>query len=144
MRSTFIVGFPGETEAEFEELLNFLKEAQLDRVGCFQYSPVEGATANELSEPVSSELAEDRWHRFMETQAEISANRLAQKVGRSMQVLIDGYDDAGNAIARSAADAPEIDGSVIIEGAAGALAVGDFVQVKVIESGDYDLWATPV
>ena len=125
-------------------MLNFLKEAQLDRVGCFQYSPVEGATANELSEPVSSELAEDRWHRFMETQAEISANRLAQKVGRSMQVLIDSYDDAGNAIARSAADAPEIDGSVIIEGAAGALAVGDFVQVKVIESGDYDLWATPV
>jgi len=131
LRSTFIVGFPGETEAEFEELLGFIKEARLDRVGCFQYSPVEGATANELSDPVPAELAEERWHRFMETQAEISADRLAQKVGRTMQVLIDGYDDAGNAIARSAADAPEIDGSVIIEGAAGAFAVGEFAEVKV-------------
>jgi len=144
LRSTFIVGFPGETEAEFEELLNFIKEAQLDRVGCFQYSPVEGATANELSEPVPAELAEERWHRFMETQAQISADRLAEKVGHTMQVLIDGYDDAGNAIARSAADAPEIDGTVIIEGAAARLAVGEFARVKVTESGDYDLWASPV
>lgn len=144
LRSTFIVGFPGETEAEFEELLDFIKEARLDRVGCFQYSPVDGATANELSDPVPAELAEERWHRFMEAQAQISADRLAQKVGRTMQVLIDGYDDAGNAIARSAADAPEIDGSVIIEGAAGAFAVGEFAEVKVTESGDYDLWASPV
>lgn len=144
LRSTFIVGFPGETEAEFEELLDFIKEARLDRVGCFQYSPVEGASANSLDDPVPTELAEERWHRFMETQAQISADRLAAKVGCTMQVLVDGYDDAGNTIARSTADAPEIDGSVIIEGAADAFAVGEFANVTVTASGDYDLWAAPV
>jgi len=144
LRSTFIVGFPGETEAEFEELLDFIKDAQLDRVGCFQYSPVEGASANALADPVPPELAEERWHKFMETQAQISADRLAAKVGRTLKVLVDGYDDDGNAIARSSADAPEIDGSVIIEEAAGRLAVGEFADVTVTGSGDYDLWATSV
>ena len=115
LRSTFIVGFPGETDAEFEELLDFIRQAQLDRVGCFQYSPVEGATANELPDPVPSEVAEERWHRFMETQAAISADRLAEKIGKNMQVLIDGYDNEGRLIGRSSADAPEIDGTVIID-----------------------------
>ena len=140
LRSTFIVGFPGETEQEFNELLDFLQEAQLDRVGCFQYSPVNGATANELPDPVDPQVTEDRWHRFMELQSRISADRLAQKVGREMQVLVDGYDDEGNAIARSSADAPEIDGSVIIEGP-GQLKAGDFASVRITASGDYDLWA---
>ncbi len=140
LRSTFIVGFPGETEQEFEELLEFMTEAQLDRVGCFKYSPVEGATANALPNPVPAEVAEERWHRFMELQAGISANRLAQKVGREMQVLIDGADDDGNAVGRSAADAPEIDGTVIIEGAKN-LKAGEFATVTVTGSGEYDLWA---
>ena len=144
LRSTFIVGFPGETDAEFEELLGFIQEAQLDRVGCFQYSPVKGATANELADHVPAEVMEERWHRFMEAQATISADRLASKVGQNLQVLVDGYDDEGNAIARSTADAPEIDGTVIITGAANQLAVGEFAKVLVTDSGDYDLWATPV
>ncbi len=143
LRSTFIVGFPGETDDEFEELLDFIQEAQLDRVGCFQYSPVEGATANELPDPVPAEVAEERWHRFMETQAAISAARLAQKVDRTLQVLVDGYDEDGNAIARSTADAPEIDGSVIVEESGGQLAVGEFAEVKITASGEYDLWAVP-
>ena len=143
LRSTFIVGFPGETDDEFEELLDFIQEAQLDRVGCFQYSPVEGATANELPDPVPAEVAEERWHRFMETQAAISAARLAQKVDRTLQVLVDGYDEDGNAIARSAADAPEIDGTVIVEESGGQLAVGEFAEVKITASGEYDLWAVP-
>lgn len=143
LRSTFIVGFPGETDDEFEELLDFIQEAQLDRVGCFQYSPVEGATANELPDPVPAEVAEERWHRFMETQAAISAARLAQKVDRTLQVLVDGYDEDGNAIARSTADAPEIDGTVIVEESGGLLAVGEFAEVKITASGDYDLWAVP-
>ena len=115
LRSTFIVGFPGETDEEFEELLDFLEEAQLDRVGCFQYSPVEGATANALPDAVPAEIAEERWHRFMGLQAQISADRLKQKVGAEMQVLVDGFDVDGNAICRSSADAPEIDGTVIVE-----------------------------
>lgn len=143
LRSTFIVGFPGETDDEFEELLDFIQEAQLDRVGCFQYSPVEGATANELPDPVPAEVAEERWHRFMETQAAISAARLAQKVDRTLQVLVDGYDEDGNAIARSTADAPEIDGTVIVEESGGQLAVGEFAEVKITASGEYDLWAVP-
>ena len=115
LRSTFIVGFPGETDAEFEELLDFLEEAQLDRVGCFQYSPVDGATANALPDAVPPEVAEERWHRFMGLQAQISADRLQQKVGQEMQVLVDGFDADGNAVSRSSADAPEIDGTVIVE-----------------------------
>ena len=140
LRSTFIVGFPGETESEFEELLDFLREARLDRVGCFQYSPVEGAAANQLADPVPADVSEDRWHQFMELQAQISRERLANKVGRSIQVLVDSFDENGAAIARSSADAPEIDGSVIIE-ATDSLQVGEMVQVNVIDSDDYDLYA---
>ena len=140
LRSTFIVGFPGETESEFEELLDFLREARLDRVGCFQYSPVEGAAANQLADPVPADVSEDRWHQFMELQAQISRERLANKVGRSIQVLVDSFDENGAAIARSSADAPEIDGSVIIE-ATDSLQVGEMVRVNVIDSDDYDLYA---
>ena len=135
-----IVGFPGETGSEFEELLDFLREARLDRVGCFQYSPVEGAAANQLADPVPADVSEDRWHRFMELQAQISREQLASKVGRNIQVLIDSFDENGAAIARSSADAPEIDGSVIIEASA-SLQIGEMVQVKVTDSDDYDLYA---
>jgi len=139
LRSTFIVGFPGETEAEFEELLDFLREAQLDRVGAFKYSPVEGAVANELPDHIHPDIQEDRLARLMALQAEISAARLAKKIGRTMQVLVDEVDDEG-AVARSAADAPEIDGSVFIENAA-HLKVGEMVTVKIIDSDEHDLWA---
>jgi len=140
LRSTFIVGFPGETDSEFEELIEFIEEAQLDRVGCFQYSPVDGATANELPDPVAPEIAEERWHRFMTVQADISRNRLAQKVGKTMQVLIDGFDEQGRAVARCSADAPEIDGTVIIE-PDDHLTVGEFATVTITGSDEYDLWA---
>jgi ribosomal protein S12 methylthiotransferase len=140
IRSTFIVGFPGETEAEFEELLDWLREAQLDRVGCFEYSPVQGAAANSLRQPaVPPEVKEERRARFMELAAEISAARLAQKVGRTMQVLIDRIDD-GIAVARSSGDAPEIDGTVRIRGAK-KLSVGDWAQVRITKAGAYDLEA---
>jgi ribosomal protein S12 methylthiotransferase len=140
LRSTFIVGFPGETDADFEELLAWLRVAQLDRVGCFEYSPVEGAAANALRQPpVPPELKAERRGRFMELAAEISAARLARKVGRSMLVLVDKL--GGNlAIARSMSDAPEIDGTVRIRGAK-SLAVGDFAEVKITKSGAYDLEA---
>lgn len=139
IRSTFIVGFPGETEAEFEELLNFLEEAQLDRVGCFKYSPVEGAKANELPDPIPEEVKQERYERFMELQAEISANKLQAKIGKTMQVLVDEvYEDY--AVARSSADAPEIDGQVIIENPTG-LKAGEFTQVKIIATETYDLIA---
>jgi ribosomal protein S12 methylthiotransferase len=144
IRSTFIVGFPGETDRDFEELLQWLREAQLDRVGCFEYSPVEGAAANLLKEPaVAPELAAERRGRFMELAADISAQRLAAKVGRSMDVLVDQVGD-GVAVARSASDAPEIDGTVRIGGSAQALkriAVGSIVRVKITGSGPYDLEA---
>lgn len=142
IRSTFIVGFPGETEAEFAELLNFLEEAQLDRVGCFKYSPVEGAKANELPDPVPEEVKQERYERFMELQAEISANKLQAKIGKTMQVLVDEvYEDY--AVARSSADAPEIDGQVIIENPTG-LKAGEFTQVKIIATETYDLIAERV
>ncbi len=140
LRSTFIVGFPGETEAEFEELLEFLDEAQLDRVGCFAYSPVEGASANELPDAVPEAVKEARRARFMEKQAEISARRLEQKIGREMTVLVDEIDDEGDAIARSPADAPEIDGVVFIAEAEN-LAPGDFVKVRITDATEHDLWA---
>ncbi|MBK6658369.1 MAG: 30S ribosomal protein S12 methylthiotransferase RimO [Proteobacteria bacterium] len=137
LRSTFIVGFPGETDEDFEALLDFLREAELDRVGCFQYSAVEGAAANALAGAVPEELKLERWERFMETQAEISAQRLARKIGREMTVLVD--DIEGElALARSSADAPEIDGLVRIDGAA-HLSPGDRVRVRVVDSDDYDL-----
>jgi ribosomal protein S12 methylthiotransferase len=139
IRSTFIVGFPGETESEFESLLAFLEAAELDRVGCFAYSPVEGAAANELPGAVPDALKEERRERFMTTQAKISARRLARKVGRTEQVLIDVVDaKKGIAMARSSADAPEIDGVVIIEKAK-RLVAGDFANVKIVRADDHDL-----
>ena len=138
LRSTFIVGFPGETEREFDELLGFLAAAELDRVGCFAYSPVEGAAANALADPVPEEVREERRERFMATQARISAARLARRVGTEMTVLVDGRDEHGNALARSAADAPEIDGVVRIAGGAG-LPVGEFVRVRITGSDPHDL-----
>ncbi|HTE15468.1 MAG TPA: 30S ribosomal protein S12 methylthiotransferase RimO [Burkholderiales bacterium] len=139
IRSTFIAGFPGETEAEFEELLAFLEEAQLDRVGCFAYSPVEGATANALPNPVPDDVREERRARFMQTQEKISAARLKKKVGQSMTVLVDS-NDGKTAVARSSADAPEIDGNVFI-GKPGAIQPGDFVQVKITRADAHDLYA---
>ena len=140
LRSTFIVGFPGETEGEFEELLAFLDEAQLDRVGCFAYSPVAGAQANELPDAVPEEVKEERRARFMEKQAEISARRLEAKIGREMTVLVDEIDEEGDAIARSPADAPEIDGVVFIAEAE-SIAPGDFVKVRITDATEHDLWA---
>ncbi len=141
LRSTFIVGFPGETEEDFRILLDWLEEAGLDRVGCFRYSPVEGAAANALPDPVPDEVKEERWHRFMQAQQKISARRLAARVGRRMRVLVDAIE--GNAaIARSEADAPEIDGVVRIRGAgAGKLPVGEFAEVEITGSSEYDLEA---
>jgi ribosomal protein S12 methylthiotransferase len=146
IRSTFIVGFPGETAQDFEELLDWLREARLDRVGCFEYSPVAGAAANALHEtPVPAALKAERRARFMETAAQISAGRLREKIGRKMAVLIDRIDrDSDVAIARSAGDAPEIDGTVRIvgvQGGAGVLTVGSLVDVQITAAGDYDLEA---
>jgi len=138
IRSTFIAGFPGETEAEFEELLQFLEDAQLDRVGCFAYSPVDGAAANALPDPVPQELREERRGRFMATQEKISARRLRQKIGRTLVVLIDESGEKG-AIGRSSADAPEIDGVVHIRNAVG-LQPGEIVQVRVTRSDSHDLY----
>ena len=142
LRSTFIVGFPGETEADFEELLSFIEEAQLDRVGCFTYSPVEGATANQLPDPVPEALKEERRARFMERQAAISARRLEARVGREMTVLVDSVDRR-QAVTRSAADAPEIDGVVLVSPPTG-LKVGEFARVRITGSDTYDLQAVPV
>jgi ribosomal protein S12 methylthiotransferase len=140
VRSTFIVGFPGETEAEFEELLSFLDEAQLDRVGAFAYSPVEGATANDLPDPVPEEVKQERLARFMEKQAQISASRLEAKIGTVQQCLVDAIE-GDIAVARSKADAPEIDGLVHIQNADEVtLRVGDFVDVEITESDEHDLY----
>jgi ribosomal protein S12 methylthiotransferase len=139
LRSTFIVGFPGETEAEFEELLQWLDEAQLDRVGCFKYSPVEGAAANALPDHVPPEVQEERYARFMERAAAISAQRLAARVGRRMRVLVDSVEK-NTAIARSEADAPEIDGVVRIT-KGGKLRVGDWAEVEITAADAYDLEA---
>jgi ribosomal protein S12 methylthiotransferase len=141
IRSSFIVGFPGETEAEFEELLEWLDDAELDRVGCFRYSPVESAPANALGAAVDPEVMDERYERFMERAAEISALRLARKVGRREQVIVDRIED-GVATARTRGDAPEIDGTVAVHGAQ-RLRVGEFADV-LIESADvYDLTARP-
>ena len=138
IRSTFIVGFPGETEQEFEELLQFLTDAQMDRVGCFAYSPVKGAVANDLPDSVPEEIKQERLARFMRHQAAISADRLQRRVGRVESVLIDEVVEEG-AVARSKSDAPEIDGQVFIDGAT-HLNVGDFVEVEIEEADEYDLW----
>uniref|UniRef100_UPI002622580E 30S ribosomal protein S12 methylthiotransferase RimO n=1 Tax=Dokdonella sp. TaxID=2291710 RepID=UPI002622580E len=137
IRSTFIVGFPGETEAEFEELLDFLREAQLDRVGAFTYSPVDGAKANALPDAVPEEVKEERLERFMEVQAEISASRLARRIGTRQTVLVDEVDEEG-AVARSKADAPEIDGIVRIDDGH-ALKPGQFAEVEIIHADEHDL-----
>ena len=140
VRSTFIVGFPGETEAEFEELLDFLDEAQLDRVGAFAYSPVDGAKANDLPDPVGEDVKQERLARFMERQASISEARLAVKVGSVQQVIVDAIDGE-LAIARSMADAPEIDGLVQIQdGREAGLQPGEFARVRIMGSDEHDLY----
>jgi ribosomal protein S12 methylthiotransferase len=140
IRSTFIVGFPGETEEDFQMLLDWLDEAQLDRVGCFKYSEVEGAKANEIAEQISEEVKEDRFIRFMEKQQAISTAKLKQRVGTKMQVLIDEVDEEG-AIGRTLADAPEIDGMVYLNDET-SLMPGDIVEVSIDHSDEYDLWAS--
>ena len=138
IRSTFIVGFPGETDEDFEDLLDFLDQAQLDRVGCFAYSPVDGATANQLPDAVPEDIKQERLGRFMELQEQISADRLQAKVGRRETILIDEVVEEG-AVGRSRADAPEIDGQVFIDGATHLL-VGEFVEVEIEEADEHDLW----
>jgi ribosomal protein S12 methylthiotransferase len=142
VRSTFIVGFPGETEADFETLLEFLRQAQLDRVGAFAYSPVEGAAANALPSPVPEALREERLARFMAVQAEISRAKLAERIGQRLIVLVDEVHE-GRVLARTYADAPEIDGKVIIPGE-WELEPGDFIEVEIIRSGPHDLLGIPV
>jgi ribosomal protein S12 methylthiotransferase len=142
VRSTFIVGFPGETAADFELLLEFLRAARLDRVGCFAYSPVQGAAANDLPDPVPDAVKDERLGRFMEIQAEISHAKLAARVGQRLTVLVDEVEE-DRVLARSYADAPEIDGTVIIPGA-WELDPGDFIEVEVTDAEEHDLWAVPV
>ena len=142
LRSTFIVGFPGETEEDFQMLLDFLKEAQLDRVGCFKFSPVEGAPATEMANQVPEDVKEERFHRFMQLQQEISAERLKQKIGQTLDVIVDEIDDEG-IIGRTKADAPEVDGLVYIENLSGTpVKVGEFIKVTITHSDEYDLWGT--
>ncbi len=142
LRSTFIVGFPGETEEDFQMLLDFLKEAQLDRVGCFKFSPVEGAPATEMADQVPEDVKEERFHRFMQLQQEISAERLKQKIGQTLDVIVDEIDDEG-IIGRTKADAPEVDGLVYIENLSGTpVKVGEFIKVTITHSDEYDLWGT--
>jgi len=139
IRSTFIVGFPGETEAEFRTLLDWLDEAQLDRVGCFQYEDVKGARANALPDHVPAEVKQERWERFMEKAQGISAARLAAKVGSRQTVIVDSVDAEG-ATCRTTADAPEVDGALYIDADFEGLSPGDIVEVTVDEAGEYDLW----
>lgn len=143
LRSTFIVGFPGETEDDFLELLDFLEEAQLDRVGCFQYSPVAGATANELAEHVPEEVKQDRWERFMAVQERISQQRLERWRGREIQVLVDGYDEEGLLIGRSVADAPEIDGIVYLQ-SNDEVQQGQWRRARVETTDEHDMYARVV
>ena len=142
LRSTFIVGFPGETEADFDLLLQWLEQASLDRVGCFKYEPVKGALANDLAAPVPDEIKEERWHRFMQAQQKISARRLKRKVGTRQQVII---DEAGPTAAkgRSMADAPEIDGAVYVASRR-PLRVGEIATVKIERADEYDLHGTAI
>ena len=143
LRSTFIVGYPGETEAEFQTLLDWMDEAQLDRVGCFQYENVKGARANALPDHVPDEVKQERWDRFMEKAQAISEAKLAAKVGTRLPVIVDSVDEDG-AVCRTQADAPEIDGNLFIDEGFEDLAPGDILTVEVDEAGDYDLWGRPV
>jgi len=141
LRSTFIVGYPGETEKDFQYLLDWMKEARIERAGCFQYEAVAGAKSNAIADQIAPEVKEERWHRFMQAQSDISADILAEKVGRTIEVIVDGIDtETDQAIARSKWDAPEIDGNVFIPGAH-LLDPGQIVKVKVIGADDYDLTA---
>jgi ribosomal protein S12 methylthiotransferase len=142
LRSTFIVGFPGETDADFEMLLQWLDEASLDRVGCFKYEPVRGAAANEIAAPVPDEVKDERWHRFMQTQQKISVRRLKGKIGTRQQVII---DEVGPMVAkgRSMADAPEIDGAVYVASRR-PLRVGEIASVKIERGDEYDLHGSVV
>jgi len=140
LRSTFIVGYPGETEAEFQHLLDWMDEAQLDRVGCFKYENVDGARSNALPDHVPEEVKQERWDRFMEKAQAISEAKLAAKVGQVMQVIVDDIDADGIATCRTKADAPEIDGNLFIDEGTEGLNVGDLVTVEVDEAGEYDLW----
>ncbi|MDP2080605.1 MAG: 30S ribosomal protein S12 methylthiotransferase RimO [Pseudotabrizicola sp.] len=139
LRSTFIVGYPGETEAEFQTLLDWMDEAQLDRVGCFQYENVAGARSNDLPDHIPADEKQNRWDRFMEKAQAISETKLAAKVGRTLQVIVDEVDSEG-ATCRTMADAPEIDGNLFIDDGFDGLTPGDIVSVTVDEAGDYDLW----
>ncbi|WGE75075.1 30S ribosomal protein S12 methylthiotransferase RimO [Actinobacillus equuli] len=142
LRSTFIVGFPGETEEDFQMLLDFLEEAQLDRVGCFKFSPVEGAVATEMADQVPEDVKEDRFHRFMQVQQRISAARLQQKVGKTLAVIVDEIDEEG-IIGRSMADAPEIDGVVYVDNISNQdVKVGQIISVTITNADEYDLWGT--
>jgi ribosomal protein S12 methylthiotransferase len=143
LRSTFVVGFPGETEEDFQYLLDWLVEAQIDRAGCFKYEAVEGAAANALPGAVPEAVKEERWHCFMAAQTAVSEARLAMKVGRDIDVLIDAVDDEGGASGRSKYDAPEIDGEVHLRDA-GGVKVGDIVRVRVEESDEADLFGVPL
>jgi len=140
LRSTFIVGYPGETEAEFQHLLDWMDEAQLDRVGCFQYENVAGARSNALPDHVPEEVKQDRWDRFMAKAQAISEAKLAAKVGQVMDVIVDDIDEDGIATCRTKADAPEIDGNLFIDEGTEGLSVGEIVSVEVDEAGEYDLW----
>ena len=140
IRSTFIVGYPGETEAEFETLLKFIETAQLDRVGCFQYSAVKGAAANDLPDPVPEEIKADRWERFMALQQSISASKLQRKVGTTQQILIDSVSDEGST-GRTQADAPEIDGVVHLPGVT-EFQLGELVEAEITGADEYDLWVS--
>ena len=142
LRSTFIVGYPGETEAEFQHLLDWMDEAQLDRVGCFKYENVDGARSNDLPDHVADEVKQERWERFMEKAQAISEAKLAAKVGTRQEVIVDDIDEDGIATCRTKADAPEIDGNLFIDEGTEGLSVGDLVTVTVDEAGEYDLWGT--
>tara|TARA_B100001769_G_scaffold233299_1_gene196666 strand:- start:225 stop:806 length:582 start_codon:yes stop_codon:yes gene_type:complete len=143
LRSTFIVGYPGETEEEFTFLLDWLQEAQLDRVGCFQYENVEGARSNLLLNQVPNAVKQERWERFMSKANEISSEKLERKVGTTVEVIVDQVDE-DTAICRTQADAPEIDGNLFIDKNFSHLKPGDLLTVKVDEASDYDLWGVEI